>query len=279
LPGAALQAGLVSQCRARIRFDTEPTLRSRRALFRLGLLATSLPEARARVLVVEDDTRLGASMCEYLISHGLGAVLEPRGDAAVLRILDGAWDLVVLDLLLPGLDGLEVCRRVRARFHGGILILTARAEEVDEIVGLEVGADDYLPKPVRPRLLLAHLEALLRRVRGPRNGHAPPEPPATISVGALAIDSRARSVRMHGRPVELTTAEFELLWLLASRAGEVVTRDEIYRTLRGIEYDGLDRAIDLRVARLRRKIGDDAKQPLLLKSVRGVGYLMAPEAP
>jgi len=236
----------------------------------------ALPEPRARVLVVEDDLRLGASMCEYLASAGLAAEHEARGDDAVARILAGAFDLVVLDLLLPGLDGLEVCRRVRARFLGGILILTARAEEVDEIVGLEVGADDYLPKPVRPRLLLAHLDALLRRMGGRRGPRVAPGP-APLVVGPLAIDLRTRNVHLRGEPLELTTAEFDLLWLLASRVGEVVTRDDIYCTLRGIAYDGLDRAVDLRVARLRRKLGDDAKLPRLLKSVRGAGYLLADE--
>lgn len=234
----------------------------------------SLTEPRANVLVVEDDARLGESMCEYLSGTGFATALEPRGDAAVQRIIQGAWDLVVLDLLLPGLDGLEVCRRVRPHFAGGILILTARAEEVDEIVGLEVGADDYLPKPVRPRLLLAHLDALLRRLRAVP---PPSEPSGTIALGALTIDSRARNVRMAGQLIDLTTAEFDLLWLLASRVGDVVTRDDIYRTLRGIEYDGLDRAIDLRVARLRRKLGDEGKQPRLLKSVRGIGYLLVPD--
>jgi len=169
-------------------------------------------EARAKILLVEDDTRLGELTRDYLAMNGYAVDIEGRGDVAVGRILGGEYDLVILDLMLPGLDGLEVCRRVREGYPGAILMLTARAEEVDEIVGLEVG---------------------------------------------------------------VTTAEFDLLWTLASRAGEVVTREDLYASLRGIAYDGLDRSIDLRVARLRRKLGDEGKQPRLLKSIRGAGYLLS----
>jgi len=240
-------------------------------------------EPHARVLIVEDDARLADLVREYLADNGFDVLVEPRGDAAVDRILGEVPDLVVLDLMLPGLDGLEVCRRVRPQFSGGILMLTARGDEIDEVVGLEVGADDYLPKPVRPRLLLAHLSALLRRVRGAAadddaawtSNEAPAEGEGPLKVGPLTVDARARSATMRGVPLDLTTAEFDLLLLLAKNAGEVLTRDTIYNELRGIEYDGLDRSVDLRVTRLRRKLGDDAKNPQLLKSVRGVGYLLA----
>lgn len=230
-------------------------------------------EPRAKILLVEDDTRLGELTRDYLTVNGYAVDIETRGDAAVPRILGGDYALVVLDLMLPGLDGLEVCRRVRDGFVGGILMLTARAEEVDEIVGLEVGADDYLPKPVRPRLLLAHVEALLRRGQGRAtkgravSGH--------LRVGPLVIDRGSRTVTLDDAHVEVTTAEFDLLWTLASRAGEVVSREDLYTGLRGIAYDGLDRSIDLRVARLRRKLGDESRQPRLLKSVRGAGYLLS----
>lgn len=242
-------------------------------------------EARARVLLVEDDARLAELVSEYLADNGFDVGVEMRGDRAVDRITAEQPDLVVLDVMLPGLDGLEVCRRVRPHFRGGVLMLTARGDEIDEVVGLEVGADDYLAKPVRPRLLLAHLSALLRRVRGlapsaptpgppPATGRpADPDPP--LSIGPLSVDPRARAATLAGRPVDLTDAEFDLLLLLAQHAGEVLTREAIYQELRGIEYDGVDRSIDLRVARLRKKLDDDAKQPRLLKSVRGVGYLLA----
>ena len=234
-------------------------------------------EPVAKVLLVEDDARLAGLVGEYLSENGFEVLVEPRGDAAVNRILGEGPDLVVLDLMLPGLDGLEVCRRVRPHFAGGILMLTARGEEVDEVVGLEVGADDYLPKPVRPRLLLAHLSALLRRTRLAQAA-APggEEAEGVLTVGPLRVDPRARAASMEGAPLDLTTAEFDLLLLLAQRVGEVLDRDAIYQELRGIEYDGLDRSVDLRVTRLRRKLGDDAKNPQFLKSVRGVGYMLAP---
>lgn len=233
-----------------------------------------MQEPRARILLVEDDARLADLTRDYLVLNGFDVDVEARGDAAVGRILAGNWDVVVLDIMLPGIDGLEVLRRVRADFAGRVLMLTARAEDVDEIVGLEIGADDYLAKPVRPRLLLARLAAMLRRGPAPAGpARAAVEP--VIRVGPLEVDRGARTVRLDGRNVDVTSAEFDLLWALASRAGEVVTRDELFTALRGIAYDGLDRSIDLRVARLRRKLGDEGKFPRLLKSVRGTGYLLS----
>jgi two-component system response regulator RstA len=235
-------------------------------------------------LLVEDDERLAALVREYLVGHGFAVSVEGRGDTAPSRILLEQPDLVILDLMLPGQDGLEVCRQVRAQYRGGILMLTARGDEVDEVVGLELGADDYLPKPVRPRLLLARVNTLLRRLRSsaaaPSSALASEarpfdEAPQRVTVGPLTIDAAARGVWMAGAAVQLTTAEFDLLWLLATRAGEVLSREDIYQALRGIEYDGLDRSIDLRVARLRKKLGEDATEPMLVKSIRGVGYLLA----
>lgn len=233
----------------------------------------------ARILIVEDDEKLAQLVREFLESNGYEVLLEGRGDRAVSRILGDHPDLVLLDLMLPGKDGLSICREVRERYDGVILMLTARGDEVDEVVGLELGADDYVAKPVRPRVLLARIKSLLRRSE--RSHGATPEDSGEsdaaqrLSVGALQIDARTRSASLEGRALQLTTAEFDLLWFLTERAGEVVSREAIYVELRGIEYDGLDRSIDLRVARLRRKLGDDAKQPQLIKSVRGAGYLLA----
>lgn len=229
-----------------------------------------------RVLLVEDDARLAALVQEYLEREGFAVTLEARGDRAAERIPRERPDVVILDLMLPGLDGLAVCRAVRPAFPGAILMLTARGEEVDEIVGLEVGADDYLAKPVRPRLLLARLHALLRRRAAPSPEAAPTVPEdGALRVGALEVWPARREARYQGAPLDLTTAEFDLLALLAGRAGEVVSREELYLALRGIPYDGLDRSMDLRVARIRRKLGDDARQPAIIKSVRGAGYLLA----
>ncbi len=232
-----------------------------------------------RILLVEDDDKLSALIRDFLQTTGEFEVsIEPRGDRAPARILGEQPDLVILDIMLPGLDGLGVCKQVRDGYPGPILMLTALGDEVDEIVGLEVGADDYVAKPASPRKLLARVRTLLRR--------APPgtEPPAAagtprderrLELGDLVVDATSRAVALGGTPVELTTAEFDLLWLLACHAGETLARDRIYEELRGIEWDGLDRSIDLRVARLRRKLGDDAQHPRRIKSVRGVGYLLA----
>lgn len=226
-----------------------------------------------RILLVEDDLKLAALMREFLEGAGFEVEIEARGDQAVSRILAESPDLVVLDLMLPGLDGLSVCRQVRPRFRNPILMLTALGDEVDEVVGLEVGADDYLVKPVRPRLLLARIHSLLRRAGGDLGtggGDA-----QILRVGDLALDGARRSVAWDDVEIDLTTAEFDLLWYLAQRAGQVVTREALYVDLRGVEWDGMDRSIDIAVARLRRKLGDDGKHPQVVKSVRGSGYLLA----
>jgi two-component system, OmpR family, response regulator RstA len=233
-----------------------------------------------RILLVEDDDKLSQLIKDFLETTGEFHVsIESRGDRAPERILGENPDLVILDVMLPGLDGLGVCKRVRDRYAGPILMLTALGDEVDEIVGLEVGADDYVAKPASPRKLLARVRTLLRRTQ--RGGDAAEGPAATartdqrLELGDLVVDATSRAVTVGGALLELTTAEFDLLWLLARHAGETLSRDRIYEELRGIEWDGLDRSIDLRVARLRRKLGDDAAHPRRIKSVRGVGYLLA----
>lgn len=231
------------------------------------------------ILLVEDDPKLAAVVREFLTAKGFHVAHEANGLRALQRIVDEKPDLVILDLLLPGLGGLDVCRGARPSFSGPILMLTALGDEVDEVVGLEVGADDYLAKPVRPRLLLARINALLRRSRG--RGESPETGRTTCVasvVGDLTVDSAARSVQLDGKALDLTTAEFELLHYLAKRAGQVVSREDIYRELRGVEWDGLDRTIDIRITRLRRKLGDSGKNPEVIKGVRGEGYLLAVRA-
>ncbi len=239
-----------------------------------GSIERPFPEEKAlskqRILIVEDDAALAELIREYLETMGFDAAIEARGDTAPKRILAEKPDLVILDVMLPGLDGLKVCRQVRDQFSGSILMLTALHDEVDEVVGLEVGADDYMSKPVRPRLLMAHINALLRR-----RVTALAVPQTLLQCGSLSLNPATRQAWCNKSPLDLTCAEFELLALLLERAGEIVSRDEIYEDLRGMEYDGIDRSIDLRIARLRRKIGDDAKNPSVIKSIRGVGYLLA----
>ncbi len=238
-------------------------------------------EPRNRILLVEDDARLARLVKEYLeASDALEVSIEGRGDRAVERIVGEQPDLVILDVMLPGLDGLSVLKQARERFAGPILMLTALGDEVDEVVGLEIGADDYVAKPASPRKVLARVRSLLRRV-APSADVVPsvsgPEP--VIRLGALLVDPGRRVASLEDRELDLTTAEFDLLWLLARHSGETLEREAIYRELRGIEWDGLDRSIDLRVLRLRKKLGDDAAHPRFIKSVRGVGYLLARQEP
>ena len=235
------------------------------------------PEAarRSRVLLVEDSARLAASIHDYLERHGYEVLVEGDGIAVSDRIERFRPELVVLDLMLPGKDGLSICREMRARGAGiPILMLTAKGENIDQVLGLEMGADDYVVKPVEPRVLLARIEALLRRV-GARAG---PAPEVALRAGRLEIDGSRRSALLDGREVDLTTGDFDILWLLASRHGTVVTRDEILRVVRGIDYDGLDRSIDARICRLRRKLQDAGGAETMIKTVRLKGYLFTGDA-
>jgi two-component system, OmpR family, response regulator RstA len=228
---------------------------------------------RSRVLLVEDSSRLAASIRDYLDRHGYEVYIEGDGLVVAERFERLRPDLVILDLMLPGRDGLSICRELRGRDPVPILILTAKGESIDQVLGLEMGADDYVVKPVEPRVLLARVEALLRRVR--------PAPlqarDARLTVGQLAIDGASRSAMIGGRAIELTTGDFDILWLLASRKGSVVTRDEILRVVRGIDYDGLDRSIDARICRLRRKLLEAGGAESMIKTVRLRGYLFAGE--
>lgn len=226
-----------------------------------------MPEAH--IFVVEDDTRLAELVRDYLTQSGFTVTHEPRGDRAVDGILAAEPDLVILDLMLPGEDGLSICRRLRPAFSGPVLMLTARGDEIDQVVGLEMGADDYVAKPVSPRLLLARIRALLRR--------GAPVEASRVECGSLVVDLGARSATIDGEAVDLTSSEFDLLWVLATHAGRPVSREELVRELRGIQYDGVDRSIDVRVSQLRRKLATDPRHSDRIKTVRGVGYQLVPE--
>ncbi len=230
-----------------------------------------------RILIVEDDERLANLTREYLENNGLQVSIESDGAKAVDRILEECPDLVVLDLMLPGEDGVSICRRVRNQFHNPILMLTARTDDLDEVLGLEMGADDYVAKPVRPRVLLARVRALLRRSSSAIEGEQD-EGVSRLRFGPLMVDNAMREAWLNDNSIELTSAEFDLLWLLCSNAGRVLSREEIFARLRGIEYDGQDRSIDVRVSRIRPKIGDDPMHPRLIKTVRSKGYLFVKSA-
>lgn len=230
---------------------------------------------KERIVIVEDDAKLAALIGEFLQSQGLEIDLIGHGSDAVESILATPPSLVVLDLMLPGEDGLTICKRLRkAGFTRPILMLTARSDDQDHIKGLDLGADDFVNKPVRPQVLLARIRALLRRTET----DTPERPVTRLTFGALVIDSTRREAWLKEQLIDLTGAEFDLLWLLASNAGRTLSREETFVALRGIEYDGQDRSIDVRISRIRPKIGDDPDMPRLIKTVRSKGYLfVAPE--
>ncbi len=227
------------------------------------------------LFLVEDDQRLADLVQEYMEKQGFLVSHEIRGDLAVDRIVEAQPDIVILDLMLPGLDGLEVYKKIQPHFKGGVLMLTAKDDDIDQILGLELGADDYVIKPVQPRVLLARIHALLRRYYG-----SPDEPNVkrSFEVGGLSINQAARQVTLSGLEVDLTTNEFELLCFLANSAGKVISRDQILHAVRGIEYDGLDRWVDIRISRLRKKLNDSSEHPQKIKTVWGKGYLFVKDA-
>ena len=226
-------------------------------------------DLKKSILLVEDDEPLAALIQEYLEKHGFHVVVELRGNTAVERILSERPDLVILDIMLPGKDGFEICSEVRPEYAGSLMMFTARDEDIDQLLGLELGADDYICKPVQPRLLLARIKTVLRRVHG---NHSLPSI-NEYHFDGFKIDSSSREAHLKGVVLDLTTAEFDLLWLLASHAGEIMSRDDILGRLRRIDYDGIDRSIDLRISRLRKKLGDNPASPQRIKTVRGSGYL------
>ena len=232
-----------------------------------------------KILLVEDDSRLSALIQEYLQKQAMLVSIEHRGDLACDRIIADSPDLVILDLMLPGMDGLEVCKAVRPQYAGPIMMLTARDEDIDQVVGLEIGADDYVTKPVQPRVLLARIRALMRRFSN--NGsavQAQQSEKSEYSYGSFTISISAREAWLHDEALDLTTNDFDLLWLLASNPGKIFTRDAILESLRGIDYDGIDRSVDIRISRLRKKLCDDTGHPQRIKTIRGKGYLFVKEA-
>jgi two-component system OmpR family response regulator len=235
---------------------------------------TSVPSTATPILVllVEDDLRLASLTKEYLEGHGVAVVHVSDGRRAQDEAVGGKFDAVLLDLMLPGKDGLEVCREVRARSDVPIIVLTARGEEADRVMGLELGADDYLSKPFSPRELLARIRAVVRRAKG-RAGPSRD----VVRVGQLAVDPAAHRATLAGKEVFLTGYEFALLLALARRAGRVLSREQLMELARGSAEDAFDRSIDVHVSRLRQKLGDDPKHPRLIKTVRGAGYVLAGE--
>lgn len=223
------------------------------------------------ILIVDDDAELCELVAEYLAAEGFEVEAVHNGETGLQRALSNKHVLVVLDVMLPGMNGLDVLRQLRKQSRVPVLILTARGDEVDRIVGLEIGADDYLPKPFNPRELLARVRAILRRSQGEQAGGATDR----IGVGDVQLDAGARTVRRHGDPVELTAVEFALLEILMRNAGQVVNREHLAQTVLGRKFVAYDRSIDMHVSKLRKKLGDYAGGGERIKTVRGVGYIYA----
>jgi DNA-binding response OmpR family regulator len=221
-----------------------------------------------KILIVEDDVPLSSLLSEYLTNQGYKIEVLHAGSGVKKRVVAGRPDLVILDLMLPDMSGLDVCRSLREGWRGPILMLTAMKDDVDVVTGLEIGADDYLGKPVAPRVLLARVRALLRRSTSDLNSEM-------IEVGPVAVDVPGRTATLQGKKLDLTTTEFDLLVLLARRAGRVQKRSVLVEELRGISFDSFDRSVDVLVSRLRRKL---KKHGGMIKTVRGLGYLMSPMA-
>jgi len=225
----------------------------------------------ARVLIVDDDPRLHELLASYLGEHGFAVAVAADGPQALARLANDAFDAVLLDMMMPGMDGLEVLRRLRRDDRIPVIMLTARGDEADRVVGLELGADDYVAKPFSPRELVARLRAVLRRA-GPG-----PEGERVAGAGVVLVPD-ARTAELDGAPLDLTAVEFDLLLALARRAGRVVTREALLDIVgRGATVS--DRAVDVHVSHLRQKLGEDARAPLRIKTVRGVGYVFARERP
>ena len=234
------------------------------------MMETVSTEPIVTALLVEDDQRLAALTAEYLQGRGVVVTLASDGLRGLEEALRHRHDVVLLDLMLPGKDGLEVCRELRSRSDVPIIVLTARGEEADRVMGLELGADDYLAKPFSPRELLARIRAVVRRARG-RAGPAL----KAVQAGALAIDPGTRRATLAGKEIRLTGYEFSLLYALAARPGRVLSREQLIDLAGGNPEEAFDRSIDVHVSRLRQKLGDDPKRPRLLKTIRGAGYLLA----
>ncbi len=229
-------------------------------------------QTKPHVMVVEDDESLADWIGDYLLENGFDISLSNRGDEAINLIRIDDPDMVILDINLPVKDGFEVCREARDFYDKPILMLTARGDESDEVNGIESGANDYLIKPVRPKALLARVNSLLQRNTNSN------QTSRQHQFGHFKIDAESRSVYLADTQIDVSSHEFNLLWLLTENAGNVLSRDEIVNQMRGIEYDGFNRSVDILVSRLRKKLDDNSSRPTKIKTVWGKGYVFAPDA-
>ncbi|MCF7500444.1 response regulator transcription factor [Pseudoalteromonas sp. L1] len=227
------------------------------------------------ILLVEDDISLAKWVAEYLTEQGYKTTICQRGDQVIEQVRATPPDLVLLDIMLPGQDGISVCRELRQFYQAPIIMLTARDDEMDEVIGLEVGASDYMMKPVRPRALLARIKTALR---ANIDNKEPRLENPNITVGKLTVDTESRTVFLADQEVHISSAEYLLLHYLASNAGQVVSRDAVFKATKGREYDGLDRSVDVLISSLRKKFNDDPQHPEKIKTIWGRGYLLVATA-
>ena len=235
-----------------------------------------MSSAIADILLVEDDFRLADLTKHYFEQNGFSVFIESDGDKALNAFYQYKPKIILLDLMLPNYDGLNICRDLRKVFHGPILILTAKDTVIDQVIGLEAGADDYVIKPADPMVLLSRVRTLLRRASNTSLTNIEAVP--NIVFGKLHINTASQQVSLDGNIIALTSQEFELLVLLATHAGAILNRESLFKQIRGIDYDGLDRSIDVSISRLRKKLGDDATNPSKVITVWGKGYLFSPDA-
>lgn len=225
-----------------------------------------------RLLIIDDDARLSAMLRDYLAENGYEPRLAATAGAGLADLARNPPEAVILDVMLPDLDGFEALRRIRAGSETPVLMLTAKGDETDRIVGLEIGADDYLPKPFNPRELLARLRAILRRRAGAASGAGAPPP---LRFGRLEIDPGSRLARLDGEICDLTGHQFDILTALAESAGRILSREQLIDRVKGIEGDPFDRSIDVHISRIRAAIEEDPKRPRRIVTVRGAGYVFA----
>ncbi|WP_054180184.1 two-component system response regulator RstA [Trabulsiella odontotermitis] len=233
-----------------------------------------------KIVYVEDDPDVGALIAAYLGKHDMDVVVEPRGDRAEEIIAREKPDLVLLDIMLPGKDGMTLCRDLRNQWQGPIVLLTSLDSDMNHILSLEMGASDYILKTTPPAVLLARLRLHLRQRVAPATVTTASSltPHKALRFGSLSIDPVNRQVILSGENIALSTADFDLLWELATHAGQIMDRDALLKNLRGVTYDGLDRSVDVAISRLRKKLLDSATEPYRIKTVRNKGYLFAPHA-
>lgn len=234
----------------------------------------------SKIVFVEDDPEVGSLIAAWLGKHDIDVIIENRGDLAEATIAREQPDLVLLDIMLPGKDGMTLCRDLRPQWHGPIVLLTSLDSDMNHILALEMGANDYILKTTPPPVLLARLRLHLRQHQSPPSEPAPTtlRPHKALQFGTLCIDPLNRQVTLGRTQVSLSTADFDLLWELATHAGLIMDRDALLKNLRGVSYDGLDRSVDVAISRLRKKLNDSATEPYRIKTVRNKGYLFAPHA-